>query len=32
MELMYSDENRPSDTDLEEMKIRLGKELEKLIK
>lgn len=32
MELMYSDENRPSDTELEEMKIRLGKELEKLIK
>ena len=31
MELMYSDENRPSDAELEEMKNKLHQELDKLI-
>lgn len=32
MEKMYSDDNRPSDAELEEMKLALFKELDKLLK
>lgn len=32
MHKMYSDDNRPSDTELEEMKVALLKELDKLLK
>ena len=30
MEKMYADDNRPSDAELEEMKVRLKEELDKL--